>query len=203
MAEKESGRKQIDWESLEIQYRAGVRSLKDIGQEFGVSDAAIIKRAKRDGWTRDLKAKIQAKAAALVSAAAVSKEVSAQTKIAEAAVVEANAQAAADVILSHRKDIGRARRLTAALFDELEQQTDPETLSILRNLGEIMADPDEKSGRDRMQEIYQAVISLPERSKTMKTLTESLQKLVDMERVSFGVDDKKTPSTPGDITISF
>ena len=47
-------RKAIDWESVEMQYRAGIRSLRDIGAEFGVSDVAIIKRAKRDEWTRDL-----------------------------------------------------------------------------------------------------------------------------------------------------
>jgi hypothetical protein len=47
-------RKVIDWEAVEIQYQAGVRSLKDIGVEFGVSDAGIIKRAKNEGWTRGL-----------------------------------------------------------------------------------------------------------------------------------------------------
>ena len=203
MADKGVGRKQVDWGRVELDYRAGVKPLRVIAEENGITHGAINKRAKRDGWERDLAPKIRARAESLVSKAAVSTEVSKQTKIAESAVVEANAQAAANVILSHRQDIGRARRLTAALFDELEQQTDPGTLAILRNLGEIMASPDEKSGRDRLQEIYQAVISLPERSKTMKTLTESLQKLVDMERVSFGVDDKKAPSTPGDITISF
>jgi len=52
----------IEWDLIEPHYRAGIRSLKDIGKEFGVSDAAIIKRAKRDGWVRDLAAKIQAKA---------------------------------------------------------------------------------------------------------------------------------------------
>jgi len=192
-----------DWERIEIDYRAGVKTLRLIAEENGITHGAVNKRAKKEGWDRDLAEKIRAKAEALVSKAAVSNEVSTQKKIAESAVVEANAQAAADVILSHRKDIGRARRLASALFDELEQQTDPETLSVLRNLGEFMADPDERSGRDKMQEIYQAVISLPERSKTMKTLTESLQKLVDMERVSFGVDDKKTVAPPGDISITF
>lgn len=42
----------IDWDALAVHYRAGVRSLKDMGQEFGVSDAAIIKKARREGWTR-------------------------------------------------------------------------------------------------------------------------------------------------------
>lgn len=70
--------KSIDWESVEGAYRAGIRSLKDIGAEFGVSDAGIIKRAKRDGWARNLAAKIAARAEAKVSAAVVSDLVSAQ-----------------------------------------------------------------------------------------------------------------------------
>ena len=181
-------RKQIDWEALEVQYRAGIRSLKNIGAEFGVSDAAIVKRAKRDSWVRDLNAKIMAKADAKVSASLVSAPVSARTKILERDVIEAGATQVAEVKLSHRKDIHRARRLTNALLDELEQSTDPATLSMLRDLGEFMANPDEKTGRDRLNEIYQAVIGLPERSKTLKVLAESLQKLVDMERTAFNMD---------------
>jgi len=110
----------IDWEAVELHYRAGIRSLKDIGAEFGVSDAGIIKRAKRDDWERDLRAKIQAKAEAKVSASLVSAEVSAQTKVAERQIVDANAQAVADVRLGQRDDIGRAKGITRSLLDELE-----------------------------------------------------------------------------------
>lgn len=49
---QKAARKEIDWEAVEMQYRAGIRSLKEIGKEFGVSDAGIIKRARRDEWTR-------------------------------------------------------------------------------------------------------------------------------------------------------
>lgn len=49
-----SEKKIIDWETLSVHYRAGVRSLKDMGLQFGVSDAAIIKKARKEGWTRDL-----------------------------------------------------------------------------------------------------------------------------------------------------
>lgn len=180
-------KKLIDWEAVELHYRAGIRSLKDIGAEFGVSDAGIIKRARRDGWERDLRAKIQAKAEAKVSASLVSAEVSAQTKVAERQLIEANAQAIADIRLAHRRDIHRARRLTNSLLSELEKQTDqvPE----LQELGEILRRPDDK-GMDKLNDLYQAIISLPERSKTMKVLAESLQKLVDMERTAFGMDAK-------------
>ena len=42
----------LDWTAIEAHYRAGIRSLKHIGDEYGVSDAGIIKRARRDCWTR-------------------------------------------------------------------------------------------------------------------------------------------------------
>ena len=186
-------RKQIDWEALEIQYRAGIRSLKDIGSEFGVSDAAIIKRAKRDNWSRDLRAKIQARADAKVSASLVRAEVSAQTKVREQEVVEANAQAVADIRLAHRSDIRRARNLTNSLLAELEAQTDPSTLAMLHELGEMLRNEDD-NGQDRRNDLYMKVISLSERSKTMKTLADSLRVVVDMERTAFSMDKDQGPA---------
>ena len=183
-----------DWERIELDYRAGIKTLRQIADENGITHGAINKRAKRDGWERDLSEKIQAKAEALVSKAAVSSEVSTATRIREQEVVDANAQAVADVRLAHRRDIHRARRLTNALLDELEKQTDPDTLAMLAEMGELLRAPDE-NGVDKLNDLYQKVISLPERSKTMKTLAESLQKLVDMERQAFGMDAKQAPES--------
>jgi hypothetical protein len=177
-------RKIIDWEALEFQYRAGIRSLRDIGGEFDVSDAAIIKRAKRDGWTRDLKAKIQAKAEAKVSAAMVSAEVSAQTKITERQVVEANAEAVARVRIAHRGDIHRARGLTVTLLAELEAQTG--SLEALENLGDMLRAEDEK-GVDRMNDLYRKVISTPSRIDSLKKVSETLKNLIGLEREAYGM----------------
>ena len=182
-------RKVIDWESVEIQYRAGIRSLKDIGREFDVSDAAIVKRAKRDGWTRDLKAKIHAKAESKVSESLVSAEVSAQTRVREREVIEANANAVASVRLAHRRDIQRARSITMSLIDELEGQTGAETVELLQQLGVLMRSDDDK-GQDKLNDLYHKIISLPGRARTMKDLGESLRVLVALERQAFGLDDK-------------
>lgn len=176
-----------DWERVELDYRAGIKTLRQIAEENGVSHPAIAKRAKRDGWSRDLGAKIKAKADELVTKDAVTKGVTTETKVAERQLIEANAQAVADVRLAHRHDIHRARRLTNSLLDELEQQTDPATLALLSDLGELLIEPDER-GVDKLNDLYRAIISLPERSKTLKVLAESLQKLVDMERKAFGMD---------------
>lgn len=45
--------KNIDWDSIEVHYRAGARALRDIAAEFGVNESAIRKRAKRYGWIRN------------------------------------------------------------------------------------------------------------------------------------------------------
>lgn len=180
-------RPKVDWEAIERDFRAGILSVREIAAAHGVSHTAVNKRAKADAWERDLKAKILAKAEAEVSKRAVSTEVSTAQRATEREIVEANADVIVRVRMEHRTDIARSRRLTNALLLELEQQTDPQTLALLGGLGEMLRQPDER-GNDKLNDIYQAVISLPERSKTMKVLVESLQKLVLLERQAFGLD---------------
>ena len=181
-------RKVIDWEAVEIQYRAGIRSLKDIGDEFGVSAPGILKRAKRDGWTRDLSEKIRAKADAQVNASAVNVAVNAGARISEREVIDANAQAIVSVRLAHRKDIQRSRSITMRLLEELELQSGRENAELLEQLGELMRREDDR-GQDKLNDLYQKIISLPGRAKTMKDLGESLRVLVTLERQAFGLDN--------------
>jgi len=178
-------KKQIDWKAVELEYRCGIKSLKAIGAEFGVSDAGIIKRAKRDEWDRDLSLRIQAKADAKVSADAVSDEVSALTKIAEKQIVEANAELQALVRREQRSDITRSRKLVMSLLCELEYQT--ENVELYHQLAELLHDSDDKAF-DKRNELLNKAISLNSRSGTMKSLTESLKTLVGLEREAFGID---------------
>lgn len=180
-------RKAIDWEAVEMQYRAGIRSLKEIGAEFGVSDAGIIKRAKRDGWSRDLKAKIQAKAEAKVSAALVSAEVSALTKATEKVIVEVNAQAVANVRIAHRTDIARCRKLAMSMLEELEIETG--NIELFNELGELLRSEDDK-GQDKRNDIYRKVISSVGRIDSMKKLAETLKTLIGLEREAFSIKDE-------------
>lgn len=177
----------LDWERIELDYRAGIKTLRQIAAEHGITHGAINKRARRDGWERDLSERIQQKADALVSKAAVSAPVSNERRAAEREVVEANALAVADVRLSHRRDVQRSRNIAMALLAELEQQTGDESVALLEQLGFLMRAPDEK-GQDRLNDLYQKVISLPGRAKTMKDLGETLRVLIGLERQAFGLD---------------
>lgn len=44
-----------DWERIELDYRAGVKSLREIAEGSGVSHVAISKRARKQGWARQPK----------------------------------------------------------------------------------------------------------------------------------------------------
>lgn len=47
------------WTEIEAEYSAGVKSLQAIAAPYGITEAAIRKRAKQCGWTRDLAIKIR------------------------------------------------------------------------------------------------------------------------------------------------
>lgn len=183
-----------DWEAIETAYRAGVMSLREIASHHGISEGAIRKRAKRDDWSRDLNARIQQKADDLVRKQEVRKTVRTKTELTERVLIEATAEVIASVRMEHRSDIRRARELTNTLFDELGAQC--ADVGALEQLGNIMFDPDDK-GRDRLNETYQKVISLPSRVKSLKDLSDSLKTLIGLEREAWSIgtasEPEKTP----------
>ncbi len=193
---KAAGKAAPDWERIELDYRAGIKSLREISDGSGVSHVTISKRAKKAGWVRSLTAKIQAKADDLVNKAGVNSCVNAVNAVSERQIVEVNAEAIATIKLAHRKDIHRKRAIVARLMDELEAQVGPENAALLADLGEMMRSPDD-AGQDKLNDLYRKIISLPERAKTAKTLAETLRITVDMERQAFGMDAKGADATPG------
>lgn len=184
-------RKVIDWEAVELDYRCGVKTLRQMAEEQGITHGAINKRAKRDKWTRDLSSKIRAKAEEKVSRTAVSKEVSRKKLVTENDVVEANATMQANKLIEQRHDIQRLRILAMAMGDQLEHQT--ESRDLYEQLGELMASPDEK-GVDKLNELYRKAMSLPSRVDTMKKLADTLKTLIALEREAFGIDRNEAPA---------
>lgn len=190
----------IDWERIEGDWRAGLKSVLQIAAEYeaatgaSVSHTAINKHFKQLGVPRDLKAKVKAKAEALVSAAAVSGSVSTATTETTAAIIDANADVMATVMWSHRKDVGKGRTLTMKLLQELEGQCDnPDLLEQLADL--LLEKPEDESEaaarrRERMWEQFNRAMSLGGRVDTMKKLADSLKSLVELERKVYGIGDK-------------
>lgn len=179
-----------DWELIERHYRAGMLVLRQVATEGGVTEGAIRKRAKRDGWTRNLNTKIQTRAAELVRKHAVRKTGTQKNALSEKEIVEDNAQAVAIILIAQKGSIKRGHALFANLLDELELTTANKAL--FEQLGKLLDKTSESdSGRvrqDKLNEIYSKVIALPGRVDSAKKLVELLERLVRMEREAFGVD---------------
>lgn len=183
----------VDWERIEAFYRAGILSLRQICTEVddAVTEAAIRKRAKRDGWTRDLGAKIRQRTEDLVRKEEV-RRLGTQnepvrttlTPETEQVVVEANAQIGVSVRMRQRDDILRLRALASDLMNELVLQTAnyPE----FEELGELLRSEDDK-GQDKRNDIYNRSISLVGRIDNAKKLAEILEKLQKMENEAYGL----------------
>ncbi|MGA8120838.1 hypothetical protein [Rouxiella badensis] len=181
-----------DWEAIESAYRAGLLSLREIASQNGISDTAIRKRAKKDGWVRDLAAKIQSKADDLVRRREVRKEVRTENATSERELVEATAEVIANVRMEHRGDIRRARKLANSLLDELEAEC--ADVSALQELGELLRSEDD-NGMDRLNDLYHKIIRMPGRVKSMKDLSDTLKTLIGLERQAYDIGDKDVGST--------
>ena len=183
----------VDWLIVEKDYRAGIKTLRQIADEHGITHGAINKRAKRDGWDRDLSGKIQAKAESLVSKAAVSSEVSREKLATERQIVEANAHAVAHVDLTNRKDVLRGMDVSRQHIDELAALNDPAFRERLEWLGQIMDESgkDEETGRavkDKVNELYRYIIDMPGRVKMAKEVAAAVGVYVPMMRKIYKLD---------------
>lgn len=179
------GKKQApDWERIEADYRAGILSLREIADGSGVSHVSISKRAKREGWDRNIAAKAQAKADSLVNKAEVNRKVNSETAVNEKVLIEATAQVIADIRLAHRGDIRKAKDLSLLLLEELSSQTIEREL--YENLGELLRSEDEK-GMDKLNDLYMKVIGTPSRIVSMEKLANTLKTLIGLEREAYSI----------------
>jgi hypothetical protein len=132
-------KKTIDWDAVEIEYSSGIKTLRQIGEEFGCSEGAVRKKAKERGWSRDLSAKIKLKADEEVRKREYAEEYanSPDKRIKEKEQVEIGAKLQSDIIMKHRSSLGKAREFADKLFSELEvdgELTTAQKTSILEKL---------------------------------------------------------------------
>ena len=190
-------RKSVDWDAIEPDYRAGVKSLRQIGRENSVTHAAIREHAKVHGWTRDLTAKVRQATRAKLSRTGLSTlpstgngEVDPEK---DAEIVEANAEVRATIVRDHRADIRKARDLTKRLLDELKQQSDsPEALEAFA----VMVATTVKNGKEKVDEkslaSFRKTLGLGSRAQILEGLARSLRTLVTLERQAFSLDDEES-----------
>lgn len=172
--EPETDKPTAHWPTIEADYRAGVKSVRQIAREHGLSEAAIRKRAKGEGWSRDLSAAIQAKADELVRNEAVRNEVRTANRIPDKVVVDANANAVYRVQMAHRAGLSKLSELRDTLLTELSKAAVPETKV---DPAQGTTNPAEPVG-----------LTLPVRIASLRQLAEVDEKIRRGEREAYGID---------------
>jgi hypothetical protein len=169
MAEQKA---QTDWEAIERAFRANQLSLREIGRKFGVTDGAIRKRAKKEGWQRDLGDLVRKE----VREKLVRRSVRTPNADPKQAVDEAS-DVGVTVVECHRRDIQNLARLEAKLLAELEDQ--PTKLYITQYQGEIVR--------------AEVGIAVTERASALQALAGVQHKRIQLERQAYNLDEKEGP----------
>lgn len=189
MAEK----KQPDWEKIELDYRAGIKTLREIASEHGISAPAITKRAKRDEWSRDLTAKIAKKADELVNKKLVNKLVNKEKVLTEREIVNTLGNESADVQIVQRKDLSRFHRIANNLFEEIEALTGTANANAIEQLSSWIEN-EGLTGEEGLV-MFNKISSLPNRVKMAKDLADTLGKLIPLERTVYKMDVEQKDAT--------
>lgn len=187
-----------DWTYARVQYELGIRSLSDIAKDIGVADSTVNNRSQREGWIRDplARARLQAEREA-IEAEKYQKELATTQR----EVVQVTAVMQSKILVGHREDIKRARRIVGKMMEELEGVTDH--VVDFEELGEVLRSENER-GTDRLNDTYRKIISMPERSSTMNSLAQALKTLIQLERQAFGIsgniEDPEQAKPPEEVT---
>ncbi|WP_448206480.1 hypothetical protein [Azospirillum sp. sgz302134] len=182
-------RKPTDWEAIEREYRAGQLSVSEIGRQYGVSHTAINKKAKSQGWTRNLAERVREE----VSARLVSDGVSAANA---RETVELAAARGVEIVRSHRQDIASGRKMVSLLMKELETAT-----VHIDDIEEVIEEETADDSNGKRRAMMQMAVALPSRAKTIASLSMAMKNLIGLERQAFNLSDGPDDEKKG-VTIN-
>ena len=169
-------KRDIDWEAIQREYRAGILSEREVAQIHGVSHTAIQKRKKKNPklWQRDLSARVRE----AVARKTVADEVA---SVDEEGIVDEASDRAIAVIRQHRTTITKLATIESTFAEELQ------------GLQKKKLEKDEKP------------VALSTKVTTLLALVTASEKRVKMERQAFGITDNVKPEEDGSakITITF
>lgn len=169
----------VDWLAVETDYRAGLLTFEEMSAVHGCAASRICKVAKERSWSRDLSAKIRARAESALNLAALTSTMletvntvnadANETVNADAArsqlevqVIEVNAAVIVQIKTRHRTQLAAWQKI----IDEMRVEMATEDLTFMQ------------------------------RAQCIKTLTDALRNLINSERVAYNLDaipDAKPP----------
>ena len=172
------------WEMIERHYRSGILSVRTIASQFGITEGAIRKKVKAEGWQRDLADKVrEAAKEKLVRSDGTQSGTHSNAKDKE--IIENASEVVAAVGRNHRKTIGKGRELVEGLIAELHDAS-VNRAEIQEAIMEETEDDKDYKCRNRLLK----AVSLPVRSGVMLNLSAAIKNLITLERTAFNMDEQ-------------
>lgn len=189
--------KGIDWEAVEKDYRSGIPSLRTIGDQHGVSEGMIRKKAKAEGWLRDLTGRIAHEVRNELVRDAVRNLDSAYSeskKATEKEIVEQAAAVQVQVVRDHQKLGKRGMQAVQLLSVRLEEAIrESEQIT-----DEIKASTKDTETRKRMLR----AVSLEKLIVLVTNLGNAARTWIGIEREAFSIQGDGLPPPPPETPVT-
>jgi hypothetical protein len=182
---KDAKKSSPDWEIIEGQFRAGIISNVKIATLHNISEGAIRKKAKAEGWKRNRADKIvRAAKEKLVRDAGTNESTNRTNKEAEQQAV----QTIVSVVRDHQKLLKRGHSLVAGMLAELQETAE--------NRDEIDKAIEDDEGDAKHKAMLRRAVALPQRAGIMLNLSATMKNIVALERQAFSIDDAPAEESP-------
>ena len=166
-------RSRYDWEAVERDYRTGRYSLSELSAMHGPAKQTIADRAKKHGWEKDLSAPVRQRTREKVVKGTLSPEALEALEGDDAAIVEEASNLNAAVAAGHRRQLTAWRTILDQYTERLTEQTARGTMSV----------------KTRDGDVAEVDVPLDYVGKALGAGTQALERVVRMERESYGLDD--------------
>lgn len=174
-----------DWDAIYAEFRLDLYSNRELAGRHGISEAGIRKKAKKEGWCKDLSGRVkEAVRAKMVRADGEdgSRGVrGASMRTLDAAIVDAAAQKMLSIQNRHRAQLKKLTNFAEGLMDELAR--------IDASLAEIDKWLDEDEGRLASDGVMAKRLKLNSfKASVLESLARTYHRLLPLERQSYGLD---------------
>lgn len=188
-AKKTEPKRRADWDAVERDYRTGKYTLRELEAKHGPSYAEISRRARKQGWTKDLREVIKQATDAAVLRESVTE---AQKDVTETILVAAELNK--QVILKHRGDIARTNSLAMEMLNELSLTTHKQ--EEIEELFEKVTGDLSGPALQAAQQQFRDFMKVHNRVGSVHKLADTLAKLQTLERKAFGIADEGDGEKP-------
>ena len=188
-------KREKDWELAERLYRAGQLSNVQIAKQIGCTEGALRKRAKKEGWKKDLTKKVQqAVRAELVRGQGTSPHTRVRDPRTEREIVEEAVTNAVSVVRDHQSTLKRAGSVMRRLFEQLDDSTanSKQLGGLIEQAMDVMIEQAdslaERSVLERQKVRLLDTVSLPGYAQTLRELSNAAKNFITAERTTWGLD---------------